>query len=74
MALEVGAVGEPVRSGTGIHVLRVVDREEPRVPPFEAIREQVQSEWVRRAGDRALRGYLDDLRARADVVVRAPSE
>ncbi len=74
LELEVGAVGEPVRSGTGIHVLRVVDREAPRVPPFEELREQVQAEWVRRAGDRALRSYLDDLRARAEVVVRTPAE
>ncbi len=69
-ALEPGAVSEPVRSGTGVHVFRLLEREAPHIAPFEQIREQVRAEWVRRAGDRALRSYLDDLRARADVVVR----
>lgn len=68
-ALEVGEVGIPVRSGTGVHVFQLVDAEEARTPAFTEIREQVRSEWVRRAGDRALRDYLDDLRERAEVEV-----
>jgi hypothetical protein len=37
------------------------------VPPFEEIAAQVEAEWIRRAGDRALRGYLDELRSEARV-------
>jgi parvulin-like peptidyl-prolyl isomerase len=68
MELAPGAVSAPVRSGTGYHVFWLVEREEPRVPPFEEIAEHVRAEWVRRAGDRALRGYLDELREDAEVV------
>jgi len=68
MELAPGEVGAPVRSGTGYHVFRVVEREAPRLPPFEDVEERVRAEWVRRAGDRALRGYLDDLRENARVV------
>jgi parvulin-like peptidyl-prolyl isomerase len=68
MELAPGATSAPVRSGTGYHVFRLVEREEPRLPPFEEIAENVRAEWVRRAGDRALRGYLDDLRENAQVV------
>ncbi len=67
--LEVGQVGAPVRSGTGVHVFQLVDAEEARTPSFGEIRDQVRGEWVRRAGDRALREYLDDLRDRAEVEV-----
>ena len=70
MALPAGGLGEPVRSGTGYHVFQVVAREEQRVPPLEEIREQVRAEYVRRAGDLALRSYLDQLRGDAEVVVR----
>ena len=63
------ATSEPVRSGMGYHVFVLKAREPERVPPFEEIREQVRAEWVRRAGDRALRDYLDGLRRDADVVV-----
>lgn len=65
MELAPGAISAPVRSGMGLHVFQLIEREEARVPPFEAVAEQVQAEWVRRAGDRALRGYLDDLRESA---------
>ena len=69
MALEPGEVSEPIRSGIGYHVFVLVDREEERVPPYEEVAEQVRREWVRRAGDRAHRDYLDDLRERADLRV-----
>jgi parvulin-like peptidyl-prolyl isomerase len=65
----VGEWSAPVRSGAGYHVLRVLEREPEHTPPLEEIREQVQAEWVRRGGDRALRGYLDELRDEADVRV-----
>jgi len=68
MELEPGAFGPPVRSGTGYHVFQLIEREEARVPRFEEVAELVRAEWVRRAGDRALRGYLDDLRENAQVV------
>jgi parvulin-like peptidyl-prolyl isomerase len=71
LALEVGEVGEPVRSGTGLHVIQLVGREPDRTPPYEELAAQVRAEWRRRAGDRALRAYLDDLRARAEVELTA---
>ena len=60
-------MSEPVRTGTGIHVLELLERERDSVPPFDEIREQVHGEWRRRQGERALRDYLDDLRAAAEV-------
>jgi parvulin-like peptidyl-prolyl isomerase len=67
--LEVGEVSEPIRSGTGLHVLQLIAREPDRTPPYEELAPQVRAEWRRRAGDRALRAYLDELRQRADVEV-----
>jgi parvulin-like peptidyl-prolyl isomerase len=67
MELAPGATSAPVRSGMGMHVFQVIEREEARVPPFEEIAAHVEAEWVRRAGDRALRANLDDLRAEAQV-------
>ncbi len=69
LTLPVGVWSEPVRSGTGYHVLRVVERSSAATPPFGEVAEQVRAEWMRRAGDRALRAYLDELRGRADVVI-----
>ncbi|MCP4040315.1 MAG: hypothetical protein GY733_25455 [bacterium] len=48
---------------------QLVDRDLPESPPLDEIREQVAVDWRRRAGDRALRDYLDELRARADIEI-----
>ncbi len=68
LALEAGEISDPVRSGTGYHVLVMVANGPPTVPPFDDTIARVRAEWIRHAGDRALREYLDDLRRRADVV------
>jgi parvulin-like peptidyl-prolyl isomerase len=62
-----GEVSQPVRSSAGYSVLVLVAREPGVAPPLADVREEVRVEWRRRAGDRALRSYLDELRERADV-------
>ncbi len=71
LELEPGAWSEPVRSGSGYHLLQPVHREPALVPDFEAIEPLVRNEWTRRTGDRALRAYLDELRRDAEIVLRA---
>jgi parvulin-like peptidyl-prolyl isomerase len=68
MDLEDGALSDPVRSGTGYHVLLRVASEPARLPELDAITDLVRAEWTRRAGDRALREYLDELREDARIV------
>lgn len=72
LELDVGSVSEPVRSGTGYHVLQVLERQPDVAPPLAEIRPQVEAEYRRRAGDEALRAYLDELRASADVRIAEP--
>jgi len=50
----------------------VVERQPDAEPPLADIRPQVVAEFRRRAGERALRAYLDELRANADVVLAEP--
>ena len=67
LSLDVGAVSEPVRSSSGWQVLQVVEREPDRLPPLGEIKSEVVAEFRRHAGERALRAYLDELRARAQI-------
>ena len=69
VTLAVGEVSEPLRSNGGYYVLQMVERQADGARPFVDIRPQVLEEYRRRAGERALRAYLDDLRARAAVTV-----
>ena len=60
----------PVLAATGgYRLLRVVERKPPRARAFAEVREQVLNEYRRRAGERAVRGFLDERRARAHIVV-----
>ncbi len=68
-ALAPGEVADPVRAAGGYHVLRLVAREEARAPELAEVEAEVRAEWRRRAGDEALRAYLDGLRRRAAIAV-----
>lgn len=64
-----GDVAEPVRSAGGYQVLRLVARESNRAPELAEVEAEVRAEWRRRAGDEALRAYLDEVRSRAAIAV-----
>lgn len=68
-ALEVGTWSDPIATGGGFHLARVVEREAPIVPPFEEVEPIVRQDLKRRRGDEMLRRYLDDLRSERVVVV-----
>jgi hypothetical protein len=68
-ALAPGQVSEPLPAAGGQQVLRLVAREPGSVPAFETVAAEVRAERVRRAGDDALRRYIEDLRARAAIRV-----
>ena len=67
--LQINEVSEPILAGGGVRLIRMIDRSDREQPPLNAIRQQVENEWRRRAGDRALRAYLDQLREEVDVQV-----
>ena len=67
--LAVGEWSEPIESGGGVYVARVIDREPRIVPAFEEIDDLVRQDLKRRRGDQALRDYLDDLRSQIPVSI-----
>jgi parvulin-like peptidyl-prolyl isomerase len=70
-ALDVGGASDPQRSASGYHVLVLQDRSPGFAPPLPDVQDEVRGELRRRASERALRTYLDDLREQADVRVRS---
>jgi parvulin-like peptidyl-prolyl isomerase len=69
LELAPGEISEPIRSGDGFHVLKLLERQENATPPYDEIRAQVAAEFRRRQGETALRRYLDDLRDRSEITV-----
>ena len=68
-ALGVGAWSEPIPSGSGFYLARMIDREAALVPKFADIEKLVRQDLKRRRGDEALRRYLDDLRTQTRVEI-----
>jgi len=62
-----GFISEPISMDNGYRILQLVENEVSQAPEMEAVREQLEAEFVRRAGDMALREYLDWLKQRADI-------
>lgn len=68
-ALEPGEFSEPVYANSAVHIIYLVQQEPESTPSFESIRDIVAQEYMYRAGDRALREYLDWLRERTPVII-----
>ena len=58
-AQEVGAVGEPVRTPFGFHVIRVAERTPARDVTFEDVREMLRSGMAEEAVNEAREAFLD---------------
>ena len=62
-----GFISEPQAMDSGYRILQLVENEVSPPPELASVREQLEAEFVRRAGDMALREYLDWLKQRADI-------
>ncbi|MFQ3322887.1 MAG: parvulin-like peptidyl-prolyl isomerase [Pseudomonadales bacterium] len=69
LGLNNGELSKPFKDGDNVVIIVVINHVKANVPPLEAIRPQVQSEFERRRGDDALASYLEDLRTIADITI-----
>ncbi|RBW62083.1 peptidyl-prolyl cis-trans isomerase [Ruegeria sp. A3M17] len=60
-SLEPGNWSGPVRSAYGIHVVRVIDKQDPILPKLEDIRDTVLLEWRRDAGSDLAQAQYESL-------------
>ncbi len=67
MTLQSGRVSEPLEQRDAYLILLVQENEPQTNVPLSQVRDRVVSEYQRRAGEQALRDYLELLRAEADI-------
>lgn len=65
--MKVGELSQPVKSPFGWHILKLADRAEAGIVPFEEISEQLKSQLKTEAINAALTTLLSELRASATV-------
>ena len=71
-ALEPGEISDPVSTVFGVHILKLEERQEPRLLPLEEVREQLRDHLREEQMETAVEAKIDDLRAAADVEVLIP--
>lgn len=67
--LEHGGYSRPIEDNGDLHILQLLDNRPAVLPPFEQARPVLEAEYLRRAGDEALRQYLKWLRLRSEIIV-----
>ena len=71
-SLQVGEVSDPVSTVFGVHILKLEERQEPRLLPLNEVREQLRDYVREQKMEAAVQAKLDELRAAADVEVLIP--
>jgi parvulin-like peptidyl-prolyl isomerase len=71
-SLSLGEVSDPVETVFGVHILRLEERQAPRLLPLEEIRDELR-EYVREEKmEAAVQAKIDQLRAAADIEILIP--
>jgi len=71
-ALQPGEISDPVETGYGVHILRLEERQEPRLLPLDEIREQLRDYVREEKIAAAVNSKIAELRAAADVEILIP--
>ena len=71
-SLEPGEVSDPVDTVFGVHIIKLEEREEPRLLPLDDVREQLRDYVREEKMEAAVDAKIDELRAAADVEVLIP--
>jgi peptidyl-prolyl cis-trans isomerase C len=66
-ALEPGEISQPVKTRYGWHLIKITERDEGEIRPFETVKPQIKSLLANRRVEEQVKAKLDALRAAAEV-------
>jgi len=67
LELETNTISKIINNQDGWYVIKLIDIEKAKAPPYEEITEVVRSEFIRRQNSKTIEEYLDYLRSRASI-------
>lgn len=67
-SLPIGEWAGPVQSGFGLHMVQLIDRKPPQLPPFDAIRDRVLLDWHSAMAEDLSKAHLDELESQYTIV------
>ncbi|TCO74531.1 peptidylprolyl isomerase [Marinisporobacter balticus] len=66
-ALEIGAISDLVKTQFGYHIIKVEDRKEASVMPFEKVQDQIKDYILKNKQNEKFKGYTDGIRAQYEI-------
>jgi peptidyl-prolyl cis-trans isomerase C len=66
--MEVGQISDIVETQFGYHIIKVTDRKEAAVTPFEQVKDKLVKELTQRKQAEFARAYIESVKASADIV------
>jgi hypothetical protein len=69
LEIKTDAWSGPIESGYGLHLVRVLTRQDANLPPLAQVRARVAEEWKREQEQLAKERYIAELRRKYDIVV-----
>lgn len=73
LAVQVGSWQGPIESGYGLHLVRIHDKVEPRLPELNEVRDRIQSDLVSERRRDTNEQVYQRLKARYEIVVEDPA-
>ena len=71
-SMKVGEVSDPVKTRFGWHVIRVVERKDSRLRPFDEVKDSIKRSLTNRANRTARQKLIEKLRAKAKIEIYLP--
>lgn len=72
LGVEAGAWHGPIASAFGLHLVKIIQRQEARLPSLDEVREAVEREWRHQRRQQLTTDFYQQLRKRYTVVVETP--
>ena len=73
LEVQVGSWQGPIESGYGLHLVRIHDKVEPRLPELNEVRDRIQSDLVSERRRDTNEQVYQRLKARYEIVVEDPA-
>lgn len=67
--LQIGQFSKPVRVLEGYTILKLTDREPPKLNSFEDVRDRAKALWLRETRDKVWNEFRQNLRSKADIQI-----
>lgn len=68
--LKPGEVGELVATPSGLHIVKLEERNSGKLKPFESVKEEISELLYRQMQDERFKNWIGELRAKASIIIK----